>query len=160
MYKNITTVGKHFNKFFNYTGSYTINDDLTIDVYGDVTIKGDYNDFHELQIQFGKVFGEFNLGYTKLTTLKGYPAEVNTAWIYCELLDNLDYLPMINESAILNSIWNLDLANLLKIHELREEWKVILELGLEPGEDGCESGDYGYWEHNVIPRLIELTQKS
>jgi hypothetical protein len=51
--------------------NYTINDDGTIDVNGDVNlwIKG----LTELPLTFNKVTGYFNCGYNNLTSLKGCP---------------------------------------------------------------------------------------
>lgn len=54
--------------------NYTINDDLTVDVNGDVNLwaKG----LTEIPIQFGKVTGNFWCNHNKLTSLKGCPKYV------------------------------------------------------------------------------------
>lgn len=52
----------------------TINDDLTVDVEGDVTIN--YKDMEKIPIQFGKVSGDFKIRGNRLTSLKGCPNEV------------------------------------------------------------------------------------
>lgn len=83
--------------------NYTINDDYTIDVYGDVslsdcdlkgvpsyiqfgTVKGDfYCCFNQLTSLRGcpkKIEGCFNCTYNKLTTLKGAPREIRGNF-YC-----------------------------------------------------------------------------
>jgi len=54
--------------------NYTVNGDGTVDVYGDVTIKG--RTFKELPIKFGKVYGNFYCHYNSITTLEGAPKEV------------------------------------------------------------------------------------
>ena len=55
--------------------NYTINDDLTVDVDGDVRI-GQKEDMTELPIQFRKVYGSFFVVECGLTTLKGGPSYV------------------------------------------------------------------------------------
>lgn len=95
--------------------NYTINDDYTIDVYGDVslsdcnltefpsyiqfgTVKGDfYCGFNQLTSLRGcpkKVEGSFNCTYNKLTTLKGAPREVGGNF-YCNnnKLTSLEWAP-------------------------------------------------------------------
>ena len=57
-------------KQYNIT-NYTINDDGTIDVDGDIYL---YNkELTELPLTFNKVLGSFNCGMNKLTSLKGCP---------------------------------------------------------------------------------------
>ena len=61
--------------------SYTINDDLTINVNGDVDLK--YKELTEFPdyIQFGVVKEDFYCSYNELTSLKGAPE--NVASFYC-----------------------------------------------------------------------------
>jgi hypothetical protein len=54
-----------------YLKNYTINQDYTVDVNGNVDIY--LGDMKKLPLQFGKVFGYFNIRNNKLTTLKGCP---------------------------------------------------------------------------------------
>ena len=56
--------------------NYTINDDFTIDVNGNVDIR--YKGLTEIPeyIQFGVVDGDFNCELNRLTSLKGAPKEV------------------------------------------------------------------------------------
>jgi hypothetical protein len=51
--------------------NYTVNDDGSIDVNGDVNLSGFY--LTELPLTFNKVSGYFNCGMNKLTSLKGSP---------------------------------------------------------------------------------------
>ena len=54
--------------------NYTINDDLSIDVDGDVDLHYRFLDF--LPIKFGTVSGDFGCSGNQLTSLKGAPREV------------------------------------------------------------------------------------
>lgn len=76
--------------------NYTINDDFTIDVKGDVYLI----EYKEKQlpdyIQFGKVAGNFNIMLSRsLETLKGAPQEVGRHFYcsFCEKLKSLDGCP-------------------------------------------------------------------
>ena len=60
---------------------YTINDDLTVDVVGDVDI-GFYSKLTKLPIQFGTVSGGFSCSYGKLESLIGSPREVER-YFFC-----------------------------------------------------------------------------
>jgi hypothetical protein len=51
--------------------NYTINDDGTIDVNGDVSIND--TELEEIPFIFGKVSGDFNICNNKLKTLNGSP---------------------------------------------------------------------------------------
>lgn len=72
--------------------NYTINDDLIVDVNGDVRLS--YSKLKEIPIQFGRVFGVFNLVYNELTSLKGCPVYVSGHFI-CgnNKLTSLEYCP-------------------------------------------------------------------
>ena len=62
--------------------NYTIKDDLTIDVDGEVCLNTiDLKEFPEY-IQFGVVKGDFDCSYNQLITLKGSPIEVKDNF-YC-----------------------------------------------------------------------------
>ena len=62
--------------------NYTINDDFTIDVNGEVNLyKINLKEFPEY-IQFGVVKDDFNCSNSKLTSLKGAPKEVGGNF-YC-----------------------------------------------------------------------------
>ncbi len=92
---------------------YTINEDLTVDVHGNVSL---YNKkLKSIDIQFNKIKGGFNCSGNKLTSLKGCPKEVIEffncqdnelislegcpkevgGFFYCQRneLTNLDFLP-------------------------------------------------------------------
>ena len=60
-------------KKYNIT-NYTINEDDSIDVDGDVDIHG--NELTEIPLKFGKVAGGFYCGDNELTSLKGSPSYV------------------------------------------------------------------------------------
>ena len=63
--------------------NYTINDDLTVDVEGDVDIEnGGRRGLKEIPIQFGKVTGVFDCSYNNLISLKGCPRWVGGSF-YC-----------------------------------------------------------------------------
>lgn len=56
--------------------NYTINDDMSIDVDGDVSFWK--SEMEELPLKFGKVSGSFDCSDNKLTTLKGSPYYIGT----------------------------------------------------------------------------------
>ncbi len=71
---------------------YTINDDLTVDVDGNVDLK--VKGLHEIPIQFGIVNGNFSLWNNKLMSLKGCPTIVNGYFDCCNnKLKSLQYCP-------------------------------------------------------------------
>ena len=49
--------------------NYIINDDLTVDVNGDVRLEG--RGIKKILVKFNKVIGDFNIGVNYLRTLKG-----------------------------------------------------------------------------------------
>lgn len=80
--------------------SYDINEDGSIDVYGDVIIGGfEGSNSSELELTFNKVSGSFYCDLVGLTTLKGCPREVGS---YFDCSDNnltsLEYCPDIVHS--------------------------------------------------------------
>lgn len=54
--------------------NYKINEDMTVDVYEDVTLK---NCEGSIPVQFGVIKGSFICSSNKLTTLKGCPEKIN-----------------------------------------------------------------------------------
>ena len=54
--------------------NYTINDDLTVDVTGNVKIS--WNHLTRIPVQFGIVSGYFDCGHNDLKSLQGCPKEV------------------------------------------------------------------------------------
>ncbi len=72
--------------------NYSINDDLTVDVDGNVDLIG--REINSMPVQFGKVYGDFNVDKNKLTSLKGCP-EIVMGSFCCSLnnLTSLDYCP-------------------------------------------------------------------
>lgn len=94
---------KLFEQFNNYNqvkswldemgiNNYTINNDLTVDVEGNVFLQKKL--MTEIPVQFGKVYGSFTCSNNNLTTLKGCPDYV-TGVFSCNNneLTHLDYLP-------------------------------------------------------------------
>lgn len=60
--------------------NYTINDDLTVDVNGEVNLnatKSKGNGLTEIPIQFGEIKGNFYIANNRLTTLVGSPRKVD-----------------------------------------------------------------------------------
>jgi hypothetical protein len=53
--------------------NYTINNDGTIDVDGRVDLYDRLGNMTKLPVKFGKVFGDFDCGFNKLTTLESCP---------------------------------------------------------------------------------------
>ena len=76
----------------NYIENYTVNDDLTVDVKGDVHLTG--KTLGEIPIQFGVINGTFYCGANSLTSLKGSPHTV-VGNFNCgnNLLTSLEYSP-------------------------------------------------------------------
>ena len=72
--------------------NYVINDDLTIDVNGDVDLST--KNLNNIPVQFGIVKGSFNCAENQLTSLKGAPYNVAHFFV-CDdnLLTNLEYGP-------------------------------------------------------------------
>lgn len=73
--------------------NYTINDDKSIDVTGNISFFS--NGITELPLNFNKVDGDFDLSFNNLTTLKGIPKEVNSLYLVHNELTRLDYVPEI-----------------------------------------------------------------
>lgn len=63
---------------FNFDGIYTINDDLTIDVDGDVYL--DNEGFTKLPVRFRNVSGDFDCSSNSLTDFEGCPITVGGAF--------------------------------------------------------------------------------
>lgn len=73
--------------------NYKINEDMTVDVYDDVTLK---NCEGSIPVQFGVVKGSFICSSNKLTTLKGCPQEVHgTFKCLNNYLTTLEHAPLI-----------------------------------------------------------------
>jgi hypothetical protein len=76
---------------------YRINDDLTVDVDGNVNLTG--KDLYELPVQFNKVNGYFWCDHNYLTSLKGSPYELEGPF-HCggNNLTSLQYAPQTMEA--------------------------------------------------------------
>ena len=75
---------------------YTINNDGTIDVYGDITIINKKITEFPDYIQFGKVDGNFDCSCSSLKSLKGAPQEVG-GYFDCSFCDSLTSLKGVPE---------------------------------------------------------------
>lgn len=74
----------------NGVENYNINDDLTVDVNGDVQLP--CRNFSQLPVKFGEVIGRFNLFQCKnLLSLAGCPKKVGK-WFGCHECDSLTSL--------------------------------------------------------------------
>ena len=72
--------------------NYTINDDLTVDVNGSVSLFWRHLDC--IPVQFGNVTGDFWCSKNNLKSLKGAPSSVGGHFeCWCNKLESLDYLP-------------------------------------------------------------------
>jgi hypothetical protein len=60
---------------------YTINDDLTVDVNGNVNLFN--KDLKSIPVKFNKVRGYFNCSINRLTTLEGAPNEIES-YFWCD----------------------------------------------------------------------------
>ncbi len=66
---------------------FTINDDMTVDAYQNVSLKNippKFEIFNKLPIKFGKVYGNFNISAMKLISLDGSPYYVDGNFICTE----------------------------------------------------------------------------
>lgn len=72
--------------------NYTINDDLTVDVDGDVYISN--KALHKIPINFGEV-NNFNCSYNLLTNLEGSPRIVNNFYCHGNDLTSLHGSPIL-----------------------------------------------------------------
>jgi hypothetical protein len=98
------TIDEKFSKYFKFerasnSNSYEIVDDL-VNVNGGIMLNGNSSTgrsgITKLPIAFGKVFGNFNISYSKLKSLKGCPTEVRGSF-FCDHsnLTSLEYCPKI-----------------------------------------------------------------
>lgn len=80
-------------------GTVQINDDLTVDVDGDVNLQ--QLELKKLPLKFGKVSGNFNCSRNKLESLDGAPHEVGDGF-YCSgnKLESLDGVPKKNRHIV------------------------------------------------------------
>ena len=73
--------------------NYTINNDLTVDVDGDVNLRS--KNLLEIPVQFNKVNGYFYCSYNELTSLKGCPKVTKDFFCAGNKLTSLKYCPEI-----------------------------------------------------------------
>jgi hypothetical protein len=66
---------EHLCNYYNIK-DFHINEDGTVDVYGDVLLNNLPGGLDKLPVKFGEVTGDFNCGHNQLTTLEGSPHTV------------------------------------------------------------------------------------
>ena len=72
--------------------NYTINDDLTVDVNGNVYLW--FSQLSSIPFQFGEVTGSFNCNYNKVKSLKRAPTSVGGNFgCFSNNIKSLKYLP-------------------------------------------------------------------
>jgi hypothetical protein len=116
--------------------NYTINDDGSIDVNGDVYLS--FKDLTELPLTFNKVTGYFNCCYNNLTTLKGCPRWVGSSFscIYNQLT-SLEFSPDY-VGGWFDCRWN-NLTNNYCDTEIAGNFYTTLE------QDGLTEHNYNEW---------------
>jgi hypothetical protein len=87
-YKTVDEIGDWLNKYG--VENYTINDDFTVDVDGDVNLY----QLTEIPIQFRNISGDFSCHNNQLTSLKGAPSSVgDNFYCYNNQLTSLEGAP-------------------------------------------------------------------
>ena len=76
LYENFEDINQTCQKY--HIKNYTINQDGSIDVDGDVNLRE--NDLSKLPFKFGKVNGSFNCSANQLISLKGCPVKVGSGF--------------------------------------------------------------------------------
>jgi hypothetical protein len=116
--------------------NYTINDDGTIDVDGNVYLS--FNDLTELPLRFNKVTGNFNCGVNNLTSLKGSPKWVG-GYFSCSYnrLPSLEFSPDY-VGGWFDCRWN-NLTNNYCIAEIKGNFYTTLK------KDGLTKDNYNEW---------------
>lgn len=81
---------------FGNKGTYQVNKDGTIDIYGSVNLENEELAFDKIPVKFNRIYGNFNCSHTKLISLRGAPRIVDGGF-WCEdcNLDSLEGGPEI-----------------------------------------------------------------
>jgi len=76
--------------------NYTINNDFSVDIDGDVNLRGELTGIGVIPVNFGKVTGTFICGFNNLKSLKGCPYYVGGSFLvgYNEL-ESLEHGPQV-----------------------------------------------------------------
>lgn len=91
---NETLIHEFCNHYYIF--NYTINDDLSVDVDGNVDLSGKY--LQQIPIKFNKVKGSFNCSACGLTSLINCPTEIHGDFDCSDnFLENLDGAPVLRE---------------------------------------------------------------
>jgi hypothetical protein len=128
--------------------NYTINDDGTIDVDGDVDLSG--YDLSEIPLTFNKVSGYFYCSYNKLTTLKGSPKWIGSSFS-CDRnqLTSLEFSPDY-VGGDFNCRWNKLTDNYCE-SEIGGYFYTTL------GQDGLTEYNYNEWR-KLYKRKLTLNE--
>jgi hypothetical protein len=127
---------------YNIT-NYTINDDLTVDVDGNVDLR--YKNITKLPFQFGNVSGYFDCSHTKLSSLKNCPISVQyffscacnrgnlTSLQYCPIYVGGDFYCHYNSLSSIKELLEITVCGNINIgHEIylqqTPEYKLIMKL--------------------------------
>ena len=143
-----------------YIKNYTINSDGTVDVDGDVHLFD--KELTKLPLKFGKVGGNFNCNFNKLTTLEGCPQSVGgyfncynnylkDLYSFPEFFDGEVYYQSNPVSEILYLFKNVKLG---KVIDLINEYGVIQQNGKVVILDRLE--EVFYTLNMEIPKEINL----
>ncbi|MCK9471932.1 MAG: hypothetical protein M0Q88_09295 [Bacilli bacterium] len=101
--------------------NYTINEDGSIDVEGDVDLSG--KKLKVLPLKFRKVSGNFDCSNNKLVSLDGAPKRVSGIfWCYSNNLKNIDYLSKYYKVL---SIFNNPIYKIIDLFTLSNEYRRI-----------------------------------
>lgn len=73
------------------------DEQIIVDVHGSVDLSHKKFKNHELPVQFGVVDGSFNIGFTNLKTMKGFPIECQSLIMLNVLIEELSNLPFIHQ---------------------------------------------------------------
>ena len=128
--------------------NYTINDDLSIDVYTNVNLSR--LGLKELPLNFNKVYGYFNCNSNELTSLKGSP-KVCKMDFHCadNYLESLEYSSELINGVL--DISNNELSNLNGIGIVKDN--IYLFYNPLKSLDGYD-GNYDKLRHHEIKKLV------
>ena len=114
--------------------NYTINEDLSVDVVGDVWLYS--REFKEIPVKFNIIKGGFTCGNNQLTSTEFFPKEVSGFFIcYNNKFKNLDNFPKLAEGWIdirknpnlenIVGLWNCDYKG--QLFECDKKWEEEVE---------------------------------
>lgn len=96
MKDNIITFMDEYN-----IDNYIINDDMTVDINGDIDISG--NDIIDFPFKFNRVIGDFDCSNNLLTSLKNIPNYISgSCYLFENNLTSIDFMPEIGDNLSLS----------------------------------------------------------